>query len=212
MISPVVAVFQDGAGRLTASEVHDTIAAIVRQPEYATPLRQSLAGRVFRYVVQRVADFIELFQGSPTSRVIVISALVLIGIVIVARVVVLRRIDAEARRTGDDRTAGGGTRRDAWAEARDRASAGDYEAATHALYSAVIDSLARTGAIKHHPSKTSGDYVREMIRRGAPTSREFRAFVRDADRVIFGNLRPSAEDYERLASAAMRVVGASIAA
>jgi hypothetical protein len=213
MIAPLAPAFQSGAGRWSAEQIHDTVAAIVRQPEFATPLRQSLAGRVLRYVADRVGALIDLLRGSPSSRVIVITAVVLIILVIVARIIVTRRIDA-AGVFGDDDGSGGrrDRRRDPWAEARERAGAGDYEAATHFLYAAVIETLARDGAITHHPSKTSGDYARELARRGAAGSRDFRSFAREADRVIFGSLQPDAESYERLESAAARIARVPLAA
>jgi hypothetical protein len=212
MIALLAPTFQGGAGRWSAEQVHDTVAAIVRQPEFATPIRQSLAGRVLRYVAQQVGALIDLLRGSPSSRVIAIAAVVLIILVIIARLMVARRVDA-AGVFGDDASSGRrDRRRDPWADARDRAAAGDYEAATHALYAAVIGTLARSGAVTHHPSKTSGDYARELARRGAADSRDFRSFAREADRVIFGTLRPDAEDYERLKTAATRIAGVPLAA
>lgn len=212
MSSLLALAIQRGAGRWSAEQVHDTVAAIVRQPEFATPLRQSLAGRVLRYVANQVAALIDLLRGSPSSRVIVITAVVLIILVIIARIIVARRVDAAGvfgEDASGDRRDG---RRDPWAEAHARATAGDYEAATHSLYAAVIETLARAGAITHHPSKTSGDYARELARRGATGSRDFRSFAREADRVIFGSLRPDAEDYERLKTAASRIAGVPLAA
>jgi hypothetical protein len=207
----LVPTFQ-GAGRWSAEQVHDTVAAIVRQPEFATPLRQSLAGRVFRYVAQQIGTLIDLLRGSPSSRIIAITAVVLIILIMVARIIVVRRVDAAGVLANDGSNGQRHRRRDAWSEAQARAAAGDYEAATHLLYAAVIEALARAGAITHHPSKTSGDYARELMRRGAAGSRDFRSFAREADRVIFGSLRLTAEDYERLATTAVRIAGAPLAA
>jgi len=200
------------AGRWSAEQVHDTVAAIVRQPEFATPLRQSLAGRVFRYVAQQIATLIDLLRGSPSSRLIAITAVVLIILVIIARILVTRRVDAAGVFADDGSNGRRDRHRDPWFEAQVRAAAGDYEAATHLLYAAVIETLARTGAITHHPSKTSGDYARELARRGAAGSREFRSFAREADRVIFGSLRPDADHYDRLKTAASRIAGVPLAA
>jgi hypothetical protein len=203
---------QRGAGRWSAAEIHDTVAAIVRQPEFATPLRQSLVGRLFRYIAERVGDIIDLLRGSPSSRVVVIASITLVLVVVIARIVVARRVDAARRSTAERHEGRRGQGFDPWADAHARAAAGDYERATHLLYAGVIDSLARAGAVKHHSSKTSGDYARELARRGAPNSRDFRSFAREADRVIFGTHRPDASDYDRLRLAAVRIAGVASAA
>jgi hypothetical protein len=211
MIAVPIVLQQGAAGRWSAREVHDTIATIVRQPEYATPLRQSLAGRLFRFVAEYVAGIVDALRSSPGMRLVVIASVVLIVGIVIARLVVGQRADV-ARRFPEDTRAGRGNRRDPWGEARDRAAAGDFEAATHWLYAAVIESLARAGTITPHSSKTSGDYARELVRRGAASSRDFRAFAREADRVIFGTLRPDAQEYARLKFAAERISGVSAAA
>jgi hypothetical protein len=212
MIAMFRALQQSGAGRWSARQVHDTVAAIVQQPEFATPLRQSLAGRIFRFLAERVAEVIRILRSSPGARVAAIAAVVIIVGVVVARIVVARRVDATRRFPEDHHGGRRGSRRDPWLEAQNRAAAGDFEAATHWLYGAVIESLGRSGSITLHSSKTSGDYARELARRGVPSSREFRAFARVADRVIFGTLRPDAQDYARMKSAAERIPGVPIAA
>jgi hypothetical protein len=203
---------QRGAGRWTAEDIHDTVAAIVRQPEYATPLRQSLVGRVFRFIAERIGDVIALLRHSPSSRVVVITSIALVLVVVAARIAVARRVDAARRLTAERSEGRRGQRLDPWADAHARAAAGDYEGATHLLYAGVIDSLARAGLVKHHRSKTGGDYARELARRGAPNSRDFRSFIREADRVIFGTHRPDANDYDQLRQAAARIAGISNAA
>jgi hypothetical protein len=203
-------VLQESVGRWTKREIHDTVAAIAQQRIYA-PARQSLVGRLMRYLFERIAEALDLIRGSPDARVLVITALVAIAVVIVARVVVGRRADAARNaRRGVARIGAGGP--EAWSLARELAAAGDYTGACHALYAAVLDALAREGALKRHSSKTSGDYVRELRQRGSPRDREFREFAGDFDRVIYGLGVAEAEDYSRLTSAAERTVRATAAA
>ena len=193
---------QPTVGRWTAAEIHDTVAAIARQREFA-PARRSLLGRLIEYVFERIAELIKLIRGSPNARLLVIVALVAIAVIIVARIVVARRVEAERR---SSRTVGrlGAARSEAWSNARQLAAAGDYTGACHALYDAVLEALARDGALKRHTSKTSGDYVRELRLRGGPTVREFRDFAGDFDRVIYGRGFADADDYARLSSSAER--------
>ena len=78
------------------------------------------------------------------------------------------------------------TRADLWAEAERLAETGDYTSAAHALYQAVLRRLADSERIRLHASKTSGDYSRELRRRGSPVAAPFQQFGRRFDRVIFG--------------------------
>jgi hypothetical protein len=193
---------QEAVGRWTTSEIHDTVAAIARQPIFA-PARRSLLGRFVQYVFERIGDLFDLVRGSPNARLLVIVAGIAIAVVVVARIVAGRRVDAAraAKRTAGRMRSSGV---EAWKMASELAAAGDYTGACHALYAGVLDVLAHDGALKRHASKTSGDYVRELRLRGSPVVREFRDFAGDFDRVIYGHGVASADDYGRLASAAER--------
>ena len=76
---------------------------------------------------------------------------------------------------------GGG---DPWTEADRLATSGDFTQAAHLLYRGLIERLAATEQIRLHPSKTSGDYARELLLRGARAHGEFRQFGRRYDRVL----------------------------
>jgi hypothetical protein len=193
---------QDTVGRWTTSQIHDTVAAIARQRAFA-PARRSLLGRFIQYVVERIAEAIDLIRGSPNARVLIIAGMIAVAIVTIARIIVGRRVDAArtAKRAGGRI---GSSRGEAWAMASELAAAGDYTGACHALYAAVLEALARDGALKRHASKTSGDYVRELRMRGSPVVADFRTFAGDFDRVIYGRGVADEEDYGRLASAAER--------
>jgi hypothetical protein len=193
---------QDTVGRWTTREIHDTVAAIARQRIFA-PARRSLLGRFTEYVFERIAEAINLIRGSPNARVLVIVAMIAIAIVIVARIVVGSRVDvARTAKRSSGRI--GSSRGGAWATASELAAAGDYTSACHALYAAVLEALARDGALKRHASKTSGDYVRELRMRGSPVVGDFRTFAGDFDHVIYGRGVANEDDYGRLASAAER--------
>lgn len=191
----------DSAGHWTARAIHDTVAAIARQPAYSTSLRETLLGRFFRFLVHRFRDLRDFLRGVPGARPIVIVAVALIVIVIVARIVVARRVEDGRIRAGA-RGRGRAGQTDFWMSARELAQAGDHEAACHALYVAVLGELTRVGAIRLHPSKTSGDYARELARRGAPSAPAFRSFARQFEHLVFGGRSVSASDFDRLASAA----------
>ena len=103
-----------------------------------------------------------------------------------------------AARARDERAALGSARRgmvsadDPWRAADALALEGRHEEAAHALYRGVIRSLGRLERIRLDPSKTSGDYARELRRRNAATLAPFRDFTRRFDIVIYGHGRADA--------------------
>ena len=193
---------QDAVGRWSTAAIHDTVAAIARQPQYATPLRRSLLGRALAYAIDWFGDVIRLFHGSREFRLVVIAATALVVRAVVGRIVISRQLDVVGRRGGGGGGAARGAPRDFWAMSRGLAAAGDYAAACHALYAAVIDALARNGSVKFHSSKTSGDYVWELRRNGSPAVQSFRSFARLFDRAVYGTASADHGDYERLVQAA----------
>lgn len=100
----------------------------------------------------------------------------------------------------------GGTRGDAWTAAQRLAARGDYTAAAHALYAALLDAGARQELLRLHPSKTAGDYVREVRKRSSSTFPGFRDFARAYEFVIYGLGECDRERYDRLLSLALPIV------
>jgi hypothetical protein len=94
---------------------------------------------------------------------------------------------------------------DPWLEAERLAAAGDFMGASHALYQAVIRRLAGTERIRLHASKTSGDYVRDLRRRGSMLTASFQQFGRRFDRVVFGKGVCTSEDYHALRADALAI-------
>jgi hypothetical protein len=181
----------------SARQVHDTVAAIVSQPAYGAPARQSLVGRFLRYLFRRIAELFDWMGGSVDARIIVAGAVVLVALIVVARIAVDRRL-AENRRRGLDVRGARGERRDYWRIAGELAASGRHADASHAVYAAVLDALTGSGMVKYHSSKTSGDYARELRRHGSPLATDFRSFAREFDRAVYGTAAVSAEDYARL--------------
>jgi hypothetical protein len=128
---------------------------------------------------------------------VTIALLVLLGVLIIARLVVAAR---EARE--DVARAEGGARRggssDPWSDAERLAASSRFTEAAHALFAALLSSLAARGEVRLHASKTAGDYARELLRRGSPVQAGFQAFRRRYDRIIYGVGECSAEEYAAL--------------
>lgn len=169
-----------------ASAVHDTIAAIARGLEYRRSLRQSLLDRAFLWLAQAIERIIGYIRHLPSSRAIGLTILGLIVAAIIARIVIsaLARDEAGPRaRRG--RAVGGDE--DPFVAAERFVGEGRYEDAAHALYRGVLLAVARSDRVRLDPSKTSGDYARELRARGSSSYHPFRDFSRRFDVAVFGH-------------------------
>lgn len=189
-------------GEWPASVVHDTVAAIARGLEYRRSLRQSLLDRVFLWVGEAVAKIISFIRHLPSSRTIGLTVLGIIVALIVVRLVVaaFARDDAGVRRS---RRGGGRAVDDPFEAAERYAAEGRYEDAAHAIYHGVLLALARRERLRLDPSKTSGDYARELRARGSSSYQPFRAFSRRFDVAVFGHGgcdAPLIDDLRRLSA------------
>jgi Domain of unknown function (DUF4129) len=193
----MVAVFQVVAGGWTARQIHDTVAAIVRQSTYAVPVRRTLLARFLRFIGNELRNLIELLGGWQHARIAVIVAVALIALAIAGRIVVGRRLELR-RQTAGSLQIVGFSRRDYWALAAELEQRGDFTAASHALYLAVLDALARGGSITFHGSKTVGDYVRDLRQRRSASLEPFRAFGGRFERDVFSAEPATAASYRRL--------------
>ena len=211
MLPAIPALIQEVIGGWTTRQIHDTVAAIARQSAYAIPVRQSLFARALRWVINRIADILGAFGSSRDARVVVIATVAVVVLTVVARFVVVRRADFR-RRTGTSLRAIGSVRRDYWTVANELAAANNFAGACHAVYLAVLDTLARSGALTLHASKTPGDYTRELRQRRSGAAAEFRAFARQFEAAVYGPTVPVAATYEALRQSADRVTAQRAAA
>ena len=193
------------AGPWTAKQIHDTVAAIVRQRAYSVPVRQSILGRILLAVFRWIRDLLEQIKAWPDARYLLIAAVVVVVLAVAGRIVIAQQIEAR-RRVGVGLRAIGGERRDYGAMAAEMDAAGDFVGACHAVYIGVLDALTRMGAVRYHASKTSGDYARDLRQRQSPVAGDFWSFARQFDRSVFGWTAPTHEDYVRLARAAEGIV------
>jgi uncharacterized membrane protein YhaH (DUF805 family) len=203
---------QQAADRWPARAIHDTVAAIVREGGYGRTLTQSLLGRLFQFIVDRVSELLAFLRGTPNLRFITIAATAILVIAIVARLMTVRRLRDDARRAARVARVRGQARDDPWALAQSLAATGNYSDAVHALYAAVIEELAAARSIRLHPSKTSGDYAHELRLAGSPIAPQFRAFSRRLDRAIYGVREWTADDFDALVREARPLIGVREAA
>lgn len=180
----------------TDTAVHDTIAAITKDPAYNRAITQSLWGQIVRWVADHVTRFFDSLKSVPGGRWLVFGLLAVVIMLIVARIVI--GVQAErAAKSGKMRlrAPNAGT---SLADAERLAGKGDYTAAAHALFSSLLIAGAAQGQFRVHPSKTTGDYARELRRKSAQWLRPFQSFRSRYDRVIYGDMYCTAEDYGAL--------------
>lgn len=188
----------------TPRQVHDTVAAIAAQRDFAGQ-RESLLGRFIRFIARKLGDLLDLVRGSVDARAVVAIAVGLAVVIIIARIVIERRA-AERRARLGSRSAMRGARQDGWRVAQSLADAGQFTDASHALYAALIDALADADVVTYHRAKTAGDYARALQRASSSAAPDFQAFARDFERTVFGHHAAAREDYERLAARATAIV------
>lgn len=166
--------------------VHDTVAAIARGAAYRRSLRESLLDRFLRWLWEGLERLASLIRHLPSGRTI---GLVVLG-VIVALIAIRLIVAATAREDRSPRARrrrGGASVEDPFTTAERLSAEGRYEDAAHALYRGVLLAIAHGDRVRLDPSKTSGDYARELRARGSSAYQPFRAFSRRFDVAVFGH-------------------------
>ncbi len=197
--------------QLSEQTIRRAVELVYGAPAYN---RTSLWERFWGFVGEMLSRFFlwilpafGVLRKSPSLFWTFITALALVAAAVIARVLYLWRARTALRVAGEGwEMQRGVTRGDAWAAAQQLAARGDFTAAAHALYAALLDAGARENQLKLHPSKTAGDYVREVRRRASPIFPDFRDFARAYELAIYGLGECNRERYERLLSLALPIV------
>jgi hypothetical protein len=169
----------------SAGAVHDSVAMVVRAGEFRRSLQSSIGERLLLWLAEWLARAVRFLRGTSSARTIALTVAALVLLVVVARLVVGARLGERGEQGGRFRGARAGE--DPWRAAERLAREARYEDAAHALYHAVLTTLAQGERLRLDPSKTSGDYARELRRRGSPAYGAFRAFARRFDVGVFGH-------------------------
>ena len=147
----------------------------------------TLIDRVMEYVSTWLSSMISRVFAHPHAQDFLKAAIILVILGIVAHLVLTVYVPgagASARWTlRGARSAEAG---DPWALAQRLAAQGRFTEAAHALYGALLARVAARVPLRLHPSKTAGDYARDL-RGSAPTVfGPFREFARSYEIVIYG--------------------------
>ena len=206
---PAAALPAPSAPALSDDALRDTIAAVFRDPAYERGLRETVLDRILAWIAEMWG---RLTAGIGESSFMQQAALVLfvLGVgAVIARAAYLAHASRVERAEG----ARGGSARgrsydgDPWARAQALAAAGQYTEAAHALYAAILDALARRERVRLHPSKTVGDYGRELRRRSSALFPTYRDFARLYEVVVYGLGSCDETRYQRLRTLATEIVG-----
>ena len=197
--------------QLPEQTIHRAVQAVYAVPTYN---RTSLWSRFWGFVGEMFHRFLlwilpafGVLRKSPPLFWTLIVGLALLTAAVIVRSVYLWRARTALRIAGQGwEMQPGATRGDAWAAAQQLAARGDFTAAAHALYAALLDAGARQNQLRLHPSKTAGDYVREVRKRSSPIFPGFRDFARAYELVIYGLGECNRDRYERLLSLALPIV------
>lgn len=191
------------------SAVRATAEAIFRNSAYRPADTRT---RIWQWLLGEIGELLNAllpaWRAVRANPVLYWSLIVLLGLL--AAALLARGVEAALRRGGSAspvlpssrRTAG----RDPWLLAQEEAARGDFTAAAHALYLALLEAAARQGQIRPHPCKTAGDYLRELRAGGSTLRERFRDFARAYEVIIYGLGWCDREHFERLRAIALTVV------
>jgi hypothetical protein len=169
---------------LDEGAVLDTVEAVFSAPEYEW-------GRNWWAWV----DYLPDISLAPLRPYLIAFAVALIAYLIV-REVMRRRLATPGMVPG--KRGARSAVADPWQLAQELAARGEFTDAAHTLHRALLEALASRDAVRLHPAKTTGDYLRELRTRAAPLRAPFHEFSRAYDVVAFGLVPCDASRYARL--------------
>jgi len=180
--------------------IHDTVDAVMRTAPFRRSLTVTAFDRIIAWVARALGWLVQQLGGLPSGRTIIQWLVAAIVLLLLARLVIAAVARDPERQFAAPR--GRAAEEDPWRAAERLAAAGDHEGAAHALYRGVLASITERERLRRDPSRTSGDYVRELRARGSASHQPFRAFARRFDAAIYGKGSIDAElvaDLRRLA-------------
>jgi hypothetical protein len=162
--------------------------------------------RALEWFFVQLGNLFRMIDHSPAAK----HGLLAIFIVIVLGVVAHLFLTVYIPGTGQSarwtlRGARSGTSSDPWALAQRLAAEGRYTEAAHALYGALLTRVAARVTLRLHPSKTAGDYARDLRVAAPSVFGPFREFARDYEVVIYGLGTCDQPRFERLIDLAGRI-------
>ncbi|HUF30627.1 MAG TPA: DUF4129 domain-containing protein [Gemmatimonadaceae bacterium] len=197
------------AGQISDAAIRDTLAAVFAGEEFTSVARETLFSRIIHWIGEILRELQRLTGESRLLYYTVLIAAVLLVVGIIARAVYVAYAGGAlgGQRARLFSGAARGDADDPWSRAQRLAAEGDFTAAAHALYGAVLLNVSSAGLVRLHDAKTIGDYLREMrARASARLVQTFREFSRGYEHVVYGLGECDRARYERLYGLASQIV------
>lgn len=184
--------------------VREAIVAVFADDAYRRSLRESLWSRVQHWLGEIIGRILAGVGESPPLKWALVAAAVLILAAFAARLVYVASAGAggrpRARRWKADPSL------DPLLLARAAAAEGRFMEAAQLLYLAILEELRRTERLKLDPSKTLGEYRRDLAARSSGAYHAFREFTRTYEAVVWGRRSCDEPAYEQLAKLAAPLI------
>lgn len=145
----------------------------------------SLLDVILRWLGHLLEPILRAIGKSPIAK----DTLIVIAIVLVLGILAHLGLGGSIPGASEGpwrRHGGTGADADAWALAQRFAAEGQYTEAAHALYGALLRRVSARVSLRLHPSKTAGDYARDLRRTAPSLFGPFREFARNYEVVIYG--------------------------
>ncbi len=168
---------------IPAAAVRDTISSIVLERGYRQNLTTTLFSRFWDWFTRLLND---LFTEASGSRGTYLISLSLIAVAIAASIIRTIMV-ARARREAASRREVPITADEQLAQARGLSAQGAFVEAAHLLHAAVVTRLVEQKRVRRHPSKTVGDYGRDLRATGDGLWLPYQSFARVYDVVAYGD-------------------------
>ena len=181
---------------IPAAAVRDTIARIVMERGYHRSVTSTLLSRFWDWVSELLYRLFVQAAGSRGTYILSLALIAILVITSVARTIIVAR----ARRMAASRRDADATADELLAQARAMAAQGAFTDAAHLLYAAVVTRLVERRLVRKHPSKTVGDFWRELRAAADPLATPYREFANSYDIVVYGDAPCDAARYGRLSS------------
>jgi hypothetical protein len=190
---------------IPAAAIRDTISRIVLERGYRESATTTLLSRFWDWFTRLLEDLFRQAAGSRGTYMVSLTLIVLM----IAATVIRTAIVARARRLAASRREVLITAEEQLAQARSLAAQGAWVEAAHLLYAAVITRLVERKRVRRHPSKTVGDYGRDLRGAGDALTPAYLTFARVYDEVAYGDGLCDATRYGRLETLAAPLLDAT---
>lgn len=179
---------------IPAAAIRDTISRIVLERGYRRSVTSTLLSRGWEWLTRTLSDLFQQAAGSRGTFLITLTLLLVLTIALIARSVIVAR----ARRQAATRREAGISAEEQLAQARGLAAQGAHVQAAHLLYAAVVSRLVEQQRLRRHPSKTVGDYWRDLRTGVDGLAPPYQSFARTYEIVAYGDGLCDATRYARL--------------